>query len=100
MSYQLSQEAEGDLVEIYDRSLDDWGEVQADRYLEGLYAVFASLEERPHAGRQRPEAGEDVRSRLFGSHIVFYAFDSERVNILRILHQARDLGPAFSRQDG
>jgi len=100
MNYQLSQEAEGDLVEIYDRSLDDWGEVQADRYLEGLYAVFAGLADRPHAGRLRPEVGDDVRSRLFGSHIIFYAARTERLDILRILHQARDLGPAFFGRDG
>lgn len=100
MSYLLSQDAEGDLVEIYDRSLDEWGEVQADRYLDGLYAAFAGLAARPLAGRLRPEIGKHVRSRLFGSHIIFYAARPQRVDILRILHQARDLGPAFSGEDG
>lgn len=47
MSYLLSQEAEGDLVEIYDRSLNDWGEAQMDEYLDGLYAAFTSLSVRP-----------------------------------------------------
>ena len=99
MSYLLSQEAEGDLVEIYDRSLDDWGEIQADRYLDGLYAVFAGLAARPFAGRLRPEIGDGVRSRLFGSHIIFYVARPEHVDILRILHQSRDLGPAFSGRE-
>lgn len=95
MSYLLSEEAEGDLVEIYDRSLDDWGEVQADRYLDGLYAAFASIAVRPLAGRIRPEIGADIRSRLYGSHVIFYLAQPKRVDVLRILHQARDIGPAF-----
>jgi toxin ParE1/3/4 len=99
MSYLLSREAEGDLVEIYDRSLDDWGEAQADKYLDGLYAAFASLSVRPLAGRIRPEIGIDIRSRLCGSHVIFYMIQPKRVDILRILHQARDLGPAFGEHD-
>jgi len=99
MNYLLSQEAEDDLVEVYDRSLDDWGEAQADKYLDGLYAAFAALSIRPLAGRVRPEVGVAVRSRLYGSHVIFYMVRTERVDILRILHQARDLDPAFGDQD-
>lgn len=99
MSYLLSREAEGDLVEIYDRSLDEWGEAQADKYLDGLYAAFDSLGVRPLAGRTRSELGRDIRNRLYGSHVIFYVVRSEHVDILRILHQARDLGPTFHGDD-
>ena len=95
MNYVLSPQAKDDLVEIYDRSLDDWGDEQADRYLAGLYATFDSAGISPFAGWARPEIGEDVRSRLFGSHVVFYANRSGRVEILRIFHQSRDLGAVF-----
>ena len=100
MSYLLSQEAEGDLVEIYDRSLDDWGEAQADKYLDGLYATFTGLSVRPLAGRVRPEIGANMRSRLYGSHVIFYIAQPKRVDILRVLHQARDLGSAFGAHEG
>lgn len=99
MNYLLSLEAEDDLVEIYDRSLDDWGEAQADRYLDGLYAAFASLAVRPLAGRMRVEIGADIRSRLYGSHVIFYMAQPKRVDILRVLHQSRDLGPAFGGRE-
>lgn len=40
MTYVLSPEAEQDLVDIYDYSLQEWGEAQAGIYLSGLYDAF------------------------------------------------------------
>lgn len=95
MSYVLSQEAEGDLVDIYDRSFDDWGEVQASKYLDGIYATLLSLSRRPLSGRARPEIGQDIRGRLYGSHIIFYMARSGGIDVVRILHQARDIHSVF-----
>lgn len=42
-SYYLSPAARAALVDIYQWTLDKWGEAQADAYLDGLFAFFRSV---------------------------------------------------------
>jgi toxin ParE1/3/4 len=95
--YVLSQEAELDLLEIYEYSLEEWDEGQAVAYLDGLYDAFAGLTRIPKKGRLRTDLGLEIRSILCKSHIIFYLEAAEGVAIVRVLHQARDVEQAFSR---
>lgn len=91
MTYLLSQDAEEDLADIYDYSIDEWGEARADRYIEGLYASFALADAKPLAGRLRQELGDGIRSRLYQSHVIFYITWQDSIAIIRVFHQARDI---------
>jgi toxin ParE1/3/4 len=91
VNYILSLNAEEDLVDIYDYSLDEWGEAQADRYIQGLYASFALAGAKPLAGRIRQELGDGIRSRLYQRHVIFYVEWNGGIAIIRVFHQARDI---------
>ena len=97
MNYVLSQEAELDLVDIYDYSLEEWGTAQADIYLRGLYDAFATSSRFPAKGRLRLDLGFDVRSVLYKSHIIFYVEAVAGIAIVRVMHHARDIDEEFSR---
>ncbi len=50
-SFQLSSEADMDLQEIYDYSFEQWGEDQAEAYIQYLFHVFQLLADRPYMAR-------------------------------------------------
>jgi len=93
-SYELAQEADNDLQEIYDYTATNFGTVQAIKYLHGLDELFQALCTHPHTGRMRNEIRKGVRSCSYISHIVFYRVLESRIRIVRILHASCDV-PRF-----
>ncbi len=45
--------AESDLIDIWRYSFDEWGEVQADKYLDELDSGIKRLAENPEIGMKR-----------------------------------------------
>ena len=78
--------AEADLSEIWRHGAGDWGIGQADRYADGLFAVFDLLAEFPEVTRERGEFSPPVRVHPSGSHLVVYQREGQGVEIIRILH--------------
>lgn len=72
----------------------------ARRFLIAAYDTFEFLAANPGMGRGRADLGfPEVRSwrvRGFPRHLVFYRELSDRVQILRVLHGARDLSRELS----
>jgi toxin ParE1/3/4 len=93
-SYQLSQEADNDLQEIYDYTAANFGADQAIKYLIGLDDLFHAVCAQPHTGRMRDEIRKGVRSSSYFSHIVFYRVLERHIRIVRVLHASRDI-PKF-----
>ena len=93
-AYELSQEADNDLQEIYDYTADQFGVDQAIKYLLGLEELFYLLCTHPQTGRVRNEIRKGVRSSSYVSHIVFYRIVDKRIRIVRVLHTSRDI-PKF-----
>ena len=89
--YVISPEAEIDLLDIFDFTVEEWGDAQAEKYLYELYTVFDRLVVRPMIGRARPEHGEDLRSFPSGAHVIFYFIWNDQVSIVRVLHASRDV---------
>jgi toxin ParE1/3/4 len=92
--YELSQEADRDLQEIYDFSIENFGSNQAMEYLTGLEGIFNTICRHPHTGRSRNEIRKGLRCISYVSHIVFYRTVEKRIRIVRVLHASRDL-PKF-----
>jgi toxin ParE1/3/4 len=90
-SYELSQEADNDLQDIYDYTEDKFGTDQAIAYLLGLEELFELLCTQPHTGRMRNEIRKGLRSSSYISHIVFYRVVEKSIRILRVLHASRDI---------
>jgi len=85
-------QAEADLEEIWlFIASDNIG--AADRLLDRIGDVFRMLAENPQAGRQRPELGMNIRSFAVGNCVAFYEAFPNGVEIVRVLHGARDIAP-------
>ena len=86
-SYELSQNADNDIQEIYDYTAINFGIDQAIKYLIGLDDLFQTLCAHPHTGRMRNEIRKGVRSCSYVSHIVFYRVVERRIRIVCVLYQ-------------
>ena len=89
--YLLSPEAISDLQDIYLFTVDEWGEAQAEKYLNEIYVVFERLVQNAGIGRLRAELGEELRSIPTGAHVIFFHPLQSDVAIVRVLHGARDV---------
>ncbi|MBE9094706.1 type II toxin-antitoxin system RelE/ParE family toxin [Tychonema sp. LEGE 07203] len=92
--YRLSQQAEKDLEDIW-IYLGQQDEIAADRQLARLLDRFPMLAQFPNMGRQRNELLTGLRSFPVKPYIIFYIILLERVEIVRVLHQSRDIEGQF-----
>jgi toxin ParE1/3/4 len=89
--WTLRPAADADLSDIWQRSATQWGVAQAERYIDGLFAVFDVLAEYPELARERPDFVPPVRVHLAGSHLVIYRVEDLTVDIIRVLHARQNL---------
>jgi toxin ParE1/3/4 len=66
----------------------------ADAMIGRLTDAFDMLLTMPQAGRLRHEFGENLRSFVVDNYVIFYVMVPEGIDIVRILHGRRDIGPA------
>lgn len=92
--YRLSQQAEKDLEDIW-IYLAQQDEIGADRQVARLLDRFPMLAQFPNMGLQRNELLTGLRSFPIKPYIIFYIILPERVEIVRILHQSRDIEGKF-----
>ena len=57
------------------------------------------LATQPLMGRARDELAEGLRSMPMGRHVVFYVPLSDGIDIVRVLHSARDIDALFSESN-
>lgn len=87
----LRPSAEADFSGIWRHGIDSWGSEQAERYTDGLFAVFDLLAEFPEMARERGEFRPPVRIHPSGSHLVIYRREGQGIEIIRILHAHQNL---------
>jgi len=85
----LSPLAERDLIDIWQYSLAQWGEVQADRYLDELEEGILRLSRNPELGASREHIRHGYRVLFIRSHAVYYKVTSA-IHVVRILHVRMD----------
>jgi toxin ParE1/3/4 len=82
--------AEQDLDEIWFYiALDNV--VAADNLLDDIDSSCQLLAMQPQAGRLRPELTPDLRSLPVGRYVVFYQPQDDGIEVVRVLHSARDI---------
>ncbi len=82
--------AQHDIGEIWGYSAED-SVSQADKWMDALGDKLRSLAATPASGRRRDELVSGLRSVAFGRYVVFYALLSDGIDIVRVLHSARDV---------
>ena len=90
----LSPLAESDLQEIW-LSIAAENRTAADRFLRPLTARIASLAEFPGIGSPRPELAPNARILVEGKYLVIYEPVERGVEVVRVLHGARNLPELF-----
>ena len=86
--------ATDDLAEIWDYIADD-SETQADLFIDTIDRKLRLLAEQPNLGRARGELAENMRSFPIGRYVIFYVVMTSCIQVVRVLHGARDLAPIF-----
>ncbi|PCJ62747.1 MAG: plasmid stabilization protein [Bacteroidetes bacterium] len=87
-SYTKSKLADRDISHIVMRSLEDFGEQQTDKYMNGLEEILNFLADNPNRGRVFTH-DTTKRSYFFYryiSHVVYYRQRKNDIFITRILH--------------
>jgi len=95
-SFVFSEFVRGDLAVIWDYiALDNLD--AADRFLEAANSTFLELAMNPEIGQPRRFPGSQLRSlrsfriKGFENYLIFYRPVSEGIEVLNVLHGARDL---------
>jgi toxin ParE1/3/4 len=86
--------ARSDLDEIWFYIAGDNPEV-ADKFIRAIVSRFPMLASMPEMGRLRKELAPELRSFSVKNYVVFYRVIENGVEIIRVLHGARDLPPIF-----
>jgi toxin ParE1/3/4 len=84
---------------------DVWAYIAADsvKHADRLAALinkqFRALARQPLMGRARPELAPSLRSFPVFRYVIFYVPLARGVEIVRVLHGARDIGSALEDDD-
>ena len=92
--FRLSSQAQLDLDEIWLFIAEDNIEA-ADKFHDLLLSKLITLAEQPLIGRLRDELRPNVRGFPVGSYVIFYRDTPEHIEIIRVLHGARDIENTF-----
>jgi toxin ParE1/3/4 len=87
-----------DLTEIWSYIAAD-SVTSADRLAAEIDKAFKLLARRPGLGRARPELYPDLRSFVVRKYVVFYLPLTNGIDVIRVLHGARDIETVFVDED-
>jgi toxin ParE1/3/4 len=92
--YRVSDAATADLQAIWLFIAQD-DQAVADRFVRSIISRFPVLAGMPLMGRQREELAPRLRSFPLSNYIIFYRPMEGVIEIVRVLHGARDCPPLF-----
>ena len=90
MTIRTTLRADQDIADLYVAGADTFGGEQAERYVEGLMALFGLPSERPLMARLRREFARPVRLFPYRAHMVAYVEHHDGVLIVRVLSGRQD----------
>ena len=90
--YRIAREAQCDLHEIWCH-IGSFDVRAADRWLDAVELRFRMLATQPLAGQSRPDLAPGLRFLPVGNYLIFHRPIENGVEIVRVIHGARDYGP-------
>ena len=91
---RITPRASSDVIEIWNYIADD-SERNADTFIDKLYDTLQTLSSQPGVGRRRDELAPGVQSFPFGRYVIFYRMVPDAIEVIRVLHSARDIETIF-----
>jgi toxin ParE1/3/4 len=95
-SIVVRPKAVDDLAEIWAYIAED-SLREANAFASRIHKEFRMLSGQPRMGRERPELLADLRSFPVGRYVIFYLPHPHGIEVVRVLHGARDLKPVFEQ---
>lgn len=90
--YQFTRKALNDLTEIWDYTVKEWSENQAEKYYNLIIASCMDLASNPKLGKPYEILSLNVFGYKCGEHIIFYReISKNEIEIERVLHGMMDL---------
>lgn len=97
MQVTFTLEARADLRDIALR-IADHNPVRAFTFVDEIGARCLRIGEFPHAGPPRPPWDMDICIAIHGKYVIVYRVRDETVQVLRVVHGARDLDALFEKE--
>jgi toxin ParE1/3/4 len=69
--------------------------IRAETFIEEIAAKIETIAERPFSFRARPDLKPRFRSAIHGSYVIVFQVVDEQIEILRVMHGARDIQALF-----
>jgi toxin ParE1/3/4 len=91
---RISPRASDDLLKIWNYIADE-SEANADAFIDKIYETMELLARQPGLGRHRDELAPGIQSFPVGRYIIFYRVVAGAIEIVRVLHGARDIENIF-----
>ena len=88
--YKLSLKAVKDFSGIYQYTLNNFGEQQAERYTFEMESCLSSLGFSPYLGRDYSYLKAGIKRYDISKHAIFYRIRITRIFVIRILHYQMD----------
>lgn len=83
-----------DLKDIWLYIADD-NPRSADELLLRIEKKCQALTQFPYMGQERPELEQDIHSLVVGRYVIFYRVTDTAIELVRVLHSARDIPAQF-----
>ena len=83
-----------DILDIWDRIAEE-DVTAADRWVDQLDTALNRLATQPMMGRSREELADNLRSLPFRRYVIFYLPIEDGIDVVRVLHGARDIDAMF-----
>ena len=87
--------AGADIFEVWVHIADD-SVAQADAWIDRLDIKLQLLATQPLMGRARDALWPSLRSLPFGRYMIFYLPLDDGIDVVRVLHSARDIDAVFA----
>lgn len=92
MKLDIAAEANADLRAIYAYSVENWGMAKASAYLDNIQARMRAIAELSLTGVAADDVRPGLRRQIAGSHTIWFRIEGDRVKVIRVLHQSREIG--------
>ena len=85
--YRIAPSAKLDLENIWNYTYQNFGEAQANSYLDKLYAEFGIISDMPKLGVDQSTMRAGYRSKHCMRHKIYYRQTDGSIIVMRVLHE-------------
>ncbi|MGE4064644.1 MAG: type II toxin-antitoxin system RelE/ParE family toxin [Rhodospirillaceae bacterium] len=89
-SFRLSPAAERDLEQIWLYTRQQWGQMQAERYIDMLESALAELAAAPQGAAACDHIRRGYCRRYIEHHAIYFQITAYGIAVIRILHERAD----------